>query len=96
MVTSQLLPIHHQKIHPTSPTLKGQAFSQAWKCYWNHDQFHIFVMCTTLKQTTFMLPVILVGKLQNHVVLATMTTFTTIETKHIKAYLVLATEMTLL
>ncbi len=95
MVTSQLLSIHHEIIHPTSPTLKGQALSQAWKCYWNHDQFHISIMCTTLKQTTFMLPAVLVGKPQNHMVLTTKTTLTTIKTKHIKTYPVLATKMTL-
>ncbi len=47
MMTSQLLLTHHQIIHPTSPTLKGQAFSQVWKCYWNDDQSHTSVRCTT-------------------------------------------------
>jgi len=43
-----------------------------------------------------MLPVVLVGKPQNHAVLVAKTTFTTTKTKHIKTYPVLATTTTLL
>jgi hypothetical protein len=43
-----------------------------------------------------MLPVVLVGKPQNHVVLTTKTTFTTTKTKHIKTYPFLATETALI
>ncbi len=83
-MTSQLLLTRHQIIHPASGTLKGQVLSQVWKCYWNHDQSHTFVPCTTLKQYAFMLHAILVGKPQNHMILAIKTTKTTTKTKHIK------------
>jgi hypothetical protein len=43
-----------------------------------------------------MLPAVLVGKPQNHAILTTKTTKTTIKTKHIKTYPVLATAMALL
>jgi hypothetical protein len=43
-----------------------------------------------------MLPIVLVGKPQNHVVLATKTTFITTKTKHIKIYPILATKTALL
>jgi len=43
-----------------------------------------------------MLLVILVGKPQNHTILATKITLTTIKTKHIKTYPILATTMALL
>ncbi len=96
MMTSQFLLTHHQIIHLASPTLKGQALSQVWKCYYNHDQSHTFELYTTLKQVAFMLLAVLVGKPQNHVVLVAKTTLTTIKTKHIKTYPVLATAKTLL
>jgi hypothetical protein len=43
-----------------------------------------------------MLPAVLAGKPQNHMVLATKTILTTTKTKHIKTYPVLATATTLL
>jgi hypothetical protein len=43
-----------------------------------------------------MLLAVLVGKPQNHTILAINTTFTTTKTKHIKTYPVLATIMALL
>jgi len=43
-----------------------------------------------------MLPAVLVGKPQNHVILAAKTTFTTTKTKHIKTYPVFATTTVLL
>ncbi len=90
MMISQLLLTHRQRIHHASPTLKGQTLSQAQKCYWNHNQFHTSVLCTTSKQYVFMLPAILVKKPQNHMVLTTKTTLTTTKTKHIKTYPVFA------
>jgi hypothetical protein len=69
MMTSQLLLTHHQRIHPA---FNGQAFSQVWKCYWNHDQSHTSIPCTTLKQFAFMLPAVLVGKPQNHMILGAL------------------------
>ncbi len=96
MMTSQLLLIHHQIIHLASPTLKGQALSQVWKCYSNHDQSHTSLLCTPLKQYAFMLLAVFARKPQDHMLLVAKTTFTTTKTKHIQTYLVLATEMALL